>query len=71
MRSKSEHAWRTAAECAKRAQEADDKGEHEFFVRMRNAWITVANRCEFMDVLDEQAAGAAPSPGLMPPDRAA
>jgi hypothetical protein len=48
MRSKSDHAWRMAAECAKLAQGADEKDEREFYVRMRDSWITVANRYEFL-----------------------
>ncbi len=59
MRSKSDHAWRMAAQCAKlaqRADEADEKDEREFYVRMRDSWITVANRYEFLDVVDEHAA---------------
>jgi hypothetical protein len=54
MRSKSDHAWRMAAQCAKLAQNADEKDEREFYVRMRDSWITVANRYEFLDVIDEQ-----------------
>ena len=53
MRSKSDHAWRMAAECAKLAQEADQKDERDFYIRMRDSWITVANRFAFLDVLDE------------------
>ena len=44
MRSKSDHAWRMAAQCAKLAQNADEKDEREFYVRMRDSWITAANR---------------------------
>jgi hypothetical protein len=53
MRSKSEHAWRMAAQCAKLAQDAAEKDEREFYVRMRDSWITVANRYEFLDGIDE------------------
>jgi len=53
MRSKSDHAWRMAAQCAKLAQGADEKDEREFYVRMRDSWITVANRYEFLDGIDE------------------
>ena len=53
MRSKSDHAWRMAAQCAKLAQNADEKDEREFYVRMRDSWITVANRYEFLDGIDE------------------
>ena len=56
MRSKSDHAWRMAAQCAKLAQGSDEKDEREFYVRMRDSWITVANRYEFLDVIDEQGA---------------
>jgi hypothetical protein len=56
MRSKSDHAWRMAAQCAKLAQDADQKDEREFYVRMRDSWITVANRYEFLDAVDEQGA---------------
>ncbi|MBV8110450.1 MAG: hypothetical protein JO012_11860 [Hyphomicrobiales bacterium] len=58
MRSKSDHAWRMAAQCAKLAQGADEKDEREFYVRMRDSWITVANRYEFLDSIDEQGAPA-------------
>jgi hypothetical protein len=53
MRTKSDHAWRMAAQCAKLAQDADEKDEREFYVRMRDSWITVANRYEFLDGIDE------------------
>jgi hypothetical protein len=56
MRSKSDHAWRMAAQCAKLAQNAEEKDEREFYVRMRDSWITVANRYEFLDVIDDQGA---------------
>lgn len=56
MRSKSDHAWRMAAQCAKLAQDAGETGEREFYVRMRDSWITVANRYEFLDVIDEHGA---------------
>jgi hypothetical protein len=52
MRSKSETAWATAAKCAALALEADDAQEREHYTRMRDAWITVANRCEFLNVPD-------------------
>src|SRR5262249_39066038 len=32
---------------------ADEKDEREFYVRMRDSWITVANRYEFLDGIDE------------------
>jgi hypothetical protein len=46
---KTDRAWRTAARCARLAQEADDDAEREFYRRMRDAWISVANRCEFLE----------------------
>jgi hypothetical protein len=37
---------RAAAKCATLAQEADDPQEHEHYARLRDAWITLAKRCE-------------------------
>jgi hypothetical protein len=34
------------------AKEADDPVEREYFARMRDAWITLANRCEFIEFPD-------------------
>jgi hypothetical protein len=52
MRSKSQAAWETAARCATLAQEADDSQEREYYARMRDAWITLAKRCEFFNISD-------------------
>lgn len=49
MGSKSEIAWKTAARMAL-AEEADNDEEREYYTRMRDAWITLANRCEFMPI---------------------
>ncbi len=49
---KSEIAWKTAARLAALADETDDPEEREYFGRLRDAWITLANRCEFLDVPD-------------------
>jgi hypothetical protein len=49
---KSEVAWKKAARLAALADEAEDPEEREYFARMRDAWITLANRCEFLDVPD-------------------
>ena len=49
-RIRAESAWRTAAQCAVLAQEADEKEEREYYIRMRDAWIGLANRCEFLDL---------------------
>ena len=57
MRSKSQAAWETAARCATLAQEADDPQEQEHYARLRDAWITLAKRCEpfnFPDVTDSE-----------------
>jgi len=53
MGSKSDHAWSMAAQCAKLAQQAEQKDEHDFFIRMRDSWIKVANGLAFLDVVDE------------------
>ena len=48
-RTRAESAWRTAARCAALAQEAD-KDEREYYIKMRDAWIGLANRCQFLDL---------------------
>jgi hypothetical protein len=52
MRSKSQAAWETAARCATLAQEADDPQEREYYARLRNAWVTLAKRCEPFNLPD-------------------
>jgi hypothetical protein len=55
MRSKRQTAWETAAKCAtlaKEADEADDPQEREYYARMRDAWITLAKRCEYIEFPD-------------------
>lgn len=52
MTSKSDTAWKTAARLAALAEEADDDEEREYYIRMRDAWTTLANRCEFMPISD-------------------
>ena len=52
MRSKRETAWETAAKCEALAKEADDPQERVYYARMRDAWITLANRCEFIEFPD-------------------
>jgi hypothetical protein len=52
MRSKRQTAWETAAKCATLAKEADDAHEREYYARMRDAWITLANRCEYIEFPD-------------------
>jgi hypothetical protein len=55
MGSKSEMAHRTAARVAALADEADSDEEREYYIRMRDAWITLANGCEFLDTPDVTA----------------
>jgi hypothetical protein len=52
MRSKSKAAWETAARCATLIEEADDPREREYYARLRDAWITLAKRCEFFSISD-------------------
>lgn len=52
MKSKSQTAWETAAKCATLAQGADDPEEREYCVRMRDAWTTLAKRCEDFNISD-------------------
>jgi hypothetical protein len=52
MRSKSQAAWETAARCATLALEADDPKEREHYARLRDAWITLAKRCEPFNLPD-------------------
>jgi len=57
MRTKSQAAWERAARCATLAQEEDDPQEREHYERLRDAWITLAKRCEpfnFPDVTDKE-----------------
>ena len=49
---KSETAWKTAARMAALAEDTDDDYEREHFIRLRDAWITLANRCEPIDLPD-------------------
>src|SRR6266705_6124860 len=52
MRSKRQTAWETAAKCEALAKETDGAQEREHYARMREAWITLANRCEFIEFPD-------------------
>jgi hypothetical protein len=57
MTNKSQTAWETAAKCATRAEEAADAEEREYYIKMRDAWATLAKRCEvfsFSDVTEKQ-----------------
>ena len=57
-RSKAESAWRVAARCAALAREADEKEEREYYIKMRDAWIGLGNRCQFFDLPDARRAVA-------------
>jgi hypothetical protein len=52
MRSKGQTAWETAARCAALAQEADNPEEREHYVRLHDAWNTLAKRCEDVNIPD-------------------
>jgi hypothetical protein len=52
MRSRSQTAWETAARCATLAREANDPEEREHYTRLRDAWTTLAKRCEPFNFLD-------------------
>lgn len=52
MQSKSQTAWETAARCAMLAQEAYDQEERAYYVRLRDAWTTLAKRCEDFNITD-------------------
>jgi hypothetical protein len=69
MQSKSKTAWQMAARCAELAQETDDLMEREYYVRMRDAWITLANRCEFYNVPDVTGGESSAHP-VRPSERA-
>jgi hypothetical protein len=43
---------KVSSRCEALAKEADDPQEREYFARMRDAWITLANRCEFIEFPD-------------------
>jgi hypothetical protein len=65
---RADDAWRKAAQCARLAQQADDDAERELYLRMRDAWISVANRCDFLDVVADPAPPADGLPsGAGPP----
>src|SRR5262245_34551577 len=57
-RTKAESAWRVAARCAALAREAKEKEEREYYVKMRDAWIGLGNRCQFFDLPDARRAAA-------------
>jgi len=42
-------AWRIAREWALKADDAADHEIGELFVRLRDKWIDIANKCELVD----------------------
>ena len=52
MRSKSQAAWEMAERCTTLTEEADDPDEREYYARLRDAWATLAKRCEFFSLPD-------------------
>jgi len=49
---KRDTAWKTAARMAALADEADNEQDREYFARVRDAYISLANRCEFLPISD-------------------
>ena len=60
MRSKSQAAWEMAERCATLTEEADDPDEREYYARLRDAWATLAKRCEFFSLPDVTDAETGP-----------
>jgi hypothetical protein len=42
-------AWRRAADCAARAEEAADEHTRILFIKLRDSWIHVANHWAFLN----------------------
>jgi len=53
MAARADKAWRAAAACDHLAHAAGDDAERAFYVRMRNAWITVGNQSQFAQELEQ------------------
>ena len=69
MQSMADKAWQTAADCARRAEQTYDPTVRDLYGRMRDAWIAVANRCEFLEdgvTPDSSAAERSSLQGLFP-----
>src|SRR5262245_14971069 len=65
MEARADKAWRAAAACDHLAHAARDDAERAFYVRMRNAWITVGNQSQFAEGREQDV--AAPLPALEGP----
>jgi hypothetical protein len=50
-----DYFWRKAAEYTQRAEETNDDEVRAFFYRLRDAWISAANRNEMLESLDKRA----------------
>jgi hypothetical protein len=48
-------AYRTAVRMSALVSEADNDEEREHFIRMRDAWITLAQGCALLDIPDVTA----------------
>ena len=46
-----ERYWLCAAECASRADKAADTQTREFFIGLRDAWISIANRSDLVEAM--------------------
>ena len=47
-----DYCWRKAAEYTQRAEETTNDEVRVFFYRLRDAWISAANRNEMLDALN-------------------
>jgi hypothetical protein len=47
-----DYCWRKAAEYTQRAEETTDDQVRVFFYRLRDTWISAANRNEMLDALN-------------------
>jgi hypothetical protein len=71
-----QYAWKKAAECAARADQTSDKDIRLFFVKLRDSWISVANRHELLESMADLnpqrpiATYVLPNPGAAESDEA-
>jgi hypothetical protein len=71
-----QYAWKKAAECAARADETSDKDIRLFFMKLRDSWISVANRHELLESMADPtpqppiATSVLPNPGPAASDEA-
>lgn len=55
MRSRIDDAWQRANDCAQRAQDASTPEARDLLLRLRDTWIDVANRLQFIDAAEQNA----------------